>query len=125
MATIPTSTPQEGLHLGGRFGKEGHNTPPAPGATLAKTITLPDGFTCVSPEDMYRLNEKSPHRREPSNPGLHNLSDLVLDRTLQLSPIEGEEHKRRALLWDLTATTVRKALAGVPAGSHINVCANR
>ncbi|KAF3763051.1 hypothetical protein M406DRAFT_73704 [Cryphonectria parasitica EP155] len=124
MATAPAASAQAGLLLGGKFGKEGENTPPAPGAILANTITLPDGFTCVSPDDMYRINELAPGRREPRFPGIHNLSESVISRTVHPPPFQGEESKRRAQIWDTTARAVREALAGIPAGSHINICAN-
>lgn len=125
MATNPTSSSHDGLLLGGKFGEQGENTPPAPGASLAKTVVLPDGHASVSPDDMYRLSELAPGRREPSFPGLHNLHDTVISRTLSPPPIEGDKPNRRAMLWDSAAEAVREALADIPAGSHINVCANR
>ncbi|PSR84363.1 hypothetical protein BD289DRAFT_434224 [Coniella lustricola] len=127
MATLPEqpSKTECGLLLGGRFGTEGTNTPPAPGASLARTITLPDGFACVAPDDMYRINELAPGRREPKFSNLHNLSDEVIERTTMLSPIVNAEEQRRAEIWDNTGAAVKEALEGVPAGSHVNVCANR
>lgn len=125
MATMPKTPFSSGLLLGGQFGKEGINTPPSPGANLAKTVLLEDGYTSVSPLDMYRFNELAPDRREPSFPGLHNLHDNVMARTLNPPAVTGEGPSRRARLWDIAAEAVRKALIGIPAGSHINICANR
>lgn len=124
MATNPSSLAKEGLHLGGKFGIQGTNTPPAPGASLARTVLLPDGFTACAPDDMYRMNELAPGRREPRFPGLHNLHSSVFERTLAPPPITGALPERRAMLWDVAARAVREALRGLPAGSHINVCAN-
>lgn len=125
MASNPSATAQEqGLHLGGKFGIEGTNTPPAPKATLARTVLLPDGFTACAPDDMYRMDELAPGRREPGFPGLHNLHESVLERTLKAPPFQLPQHYIRAAYWDCAAEAVREALQGVPAGSHINVCAN-
>lgn len=125
MATMPKTPLAEGLLLGGQFGKAGHNTSPSPGASLAETVILDDGYTSVSTNDMYRINELSPHRREPSFPGLHNLHDNVMARTLNPPAISGEGPTRRARLWDIASEAVRNALIGIPAGSHISICANR
>lgn len=125
MATEPTCSLQEGLHLGGKFGEQGENTPTAPRATLARTIAFADGYTSVCPKDMYRFNEQSLGRREPGFSGIHNLHETVISRTLSPPRIEGNKPKRRAMLWDIAAKAVREALLGVPAGSHVNVCANR
>lgn len=125
MASNPSATAQEqGLHLGGKFGIEGTNTPPTPKATLARTVLLPDGFTACAPDDMYRMDELAPGRREPGFPGLHNLHESVLERTLKAPPFQLPQHYVRAAYWDCAAEAVREALQGVPAGSHINVCAN-
>lgn len=124
MASNPSSTAKEGLHLDGKFGLEGTNTPPAPRASLARTVVLPDGFTACSPDDMYRVSELEPGCREPGFPGLHNLHDSVLERTLRARPFQIPRHCIRAQYWDLAAEAVRQALKDVPAGSHINVCAN-
>lgn len=109
---------------GGRFGKEGTNTPPAPGAVLARTVTMPDGYTSVAPDDMYRIDELEPGRREPCFPNLHNLHDTVFERTLNPPKPTEDEHNRRAMLWDLASEAVLEALKEVPSGTHVNVCAN-
>ncbi|KAK7709529.1 hypothetical protein SLS63_013207 [Diaporthe eres] len=73
---------------------------------------------------MHREEERHPGRREPSFPGLHNLHKSVFERTLRPPEPCEEEHKRRKMLWDLGAHAVREALEDLPAGSHINICAN-
>lgn len=125
MATNPSKTSKEGLHLGGKFGMQAtKNTKPSPGATLARTIVLPDGYTSISPDDMYRLNELAPGHREPQFPGLHNLHESVIERTIIQQHFEQPAQVRRSILWDIAAEAVVDALKGIPAGSHINICAN-
>lgn len=108
----------------GKFGKQGHNTPPASTATQARTINLPDGHSSFAPDYMHRDEERQPGRREPGFPGLHNLHQCVFDRTLNPPEPYNEEHERRKVIWDLGAQAVREALEDIPAGSHINLCAN-
>lgn len=77
-----------------------------------------------STDYMHREKERHPGRREPSFPGLHNLHESIFERTLRPSEPCEEEHKRRKVLWDLGAHAVQEALEDIPAGSHINICAN-
>lgn len=125
MATNPDTTAQQGLFLGGGFGQEGENTGPSPRATLAETTLLHDGFSSIIPTDMYRIEELAPERREPQFPGIHNLHPDVVHRTISAPAIQGVLPQRRARLWDVAARAVEQALVGIPAGSHVSICANR
>ncbi|ORY57723.1 uncharacterized protein BCR38DRAFT_527769 [Pseudomassariella vexata] len=112
--------------MGSKFGKEGEDTPIPPKDPLVTTVILEDGYSVVAPGDMYRMSECAPGRREPSSPGLHNLHESVIARTLD-PPVDFDSHpepRRRAMLWDHAAEATRHALRNVPAGSHINACAN-
>ncbi|KAH8588819.1 hypothetical protein B0O99DRAFT_600467 [Bisporella sp. PMI_857] len=129
MAAI--STVQEELLFNRKFGEEGTNTGPAPKSNLANTINLPDGHSMVAPDTMYRINELMPRRREPSFPGLHNLHESVIARTLSPPGIpvgiaisKIKEVDRRAKLWEIAAEATRQALDNIPPGSHVVVCAN-
>jgi hypothetical protein len=116
-----------GHHNGEKYGEEGQNTPPAPGADLAKTIIAPDGFNMVAPDEMYRMNELQPGRREPGFHNLHNLHDSVFERTLHPVlplPLDKPDIQRRATLWDNAANSVREALSEIPSGTHVVVCSN-
>lgn len=108
-------------------GEEGKNGSPAPGAILARTVTASDGFSTVASDDMYRMNELSPGRREPSFHNLHNLHDSVLERTRNPPlPIllDNREVVRRYDIWEKTARYVGQALNDVLVGSHVVVCSN-
>lgn len=112
----------------GRFGKEGTNTQPSPTAAPLHTQICEDGYSVVKPGDMYRLDERSPGRREPRFPGLHNLHDSVIDRTR--NPPSTQEimfdtiKRRRARMWDQVSYAVRAALQEIPRGSHVAVVSN-
>lgn len=104
-----------------KYGQEGTNTNPSPGSGRSlKMITQKDGFSMIAPDDMYRIEETHIGRRECSFPGLHNLHESVIARTINPPPIENH----RAVVWDTAAQATREALADIPAGSHVNICAN-
>ncbi|KAB5585203.1 hypothetical protein GE09DRAFT_1048364 [Coniochaeta sp. 2T2.1] len=112
---------------GDKYGEQGNNTPPACKSSSFDTVTAPDGYKVVAPGDMYRFNELSIGRREPQFVNLHNLADCVITRTLEPPmplPADRPEVQRRALLWDKAAKAVIEALATIPSGSHVVVCAN-
>lgn len=109
---------------GCKFGEQSLNTPPASFATEARTTVLPDGHSSFATDCMHREEKRYPGRREPSFPGLHNLHESVFERTLRPPEPCEEEHKWRKMLWDLSAHALREALGDIPAGSHINICAN-
>ncbi|KAK9774976.1 hypothetical protein AB5N19_12530 [Seiridium cardinale] len=112
------------LTTGGRFGQEGTNTRKPPTCGPPPMIELADGFGAVAPGHMYRPGERHPGRREPQFPGPHNLHETVVARTLAPPPLETLEHELRALIWEVTADAVRKAIEDIPSGSHVVVCAN-
>ncbi|KAK6072209.1 hypothetical protein SCUP515_07541 [Seiridium cupressi] len=112
------------LTTGGRFGQEGTNTRKPPTCGPPPMIELADGFGAVAPGHMYRPEERHPGRREPQFPGPHNLHETVVARTLAPPPLQTLDHEFRALLWDVTADAVRKAIEDIPSGSHVVVCAN-
>lgn len=125
MATNPTSSHEPGLLLGGKFGENGNKTQQSPEGSLAETIAFKDGYDSICPGGMYRIEEVSAIRREPGFLGLHNLHETVISRTLHPPATKDDAPKRRAMLWDVAAKAVQEALVGIPAGSLINVCANR
>jgi hypothetical protein len=74
---------------------------------------------------MYWPNERSVGRREPSFPEIHNLHPSVIARTIDPPmTIVDDVQDRRTMLWDMAAALVRAALADIPPGSHVVVCAN-
>lgn len=107
------------------FGREGTSTKPSPasGAPL-RTVILEDGFSMISTDEMYRMDELDVERRAPKYDNLHNLSESVIDRTLNPPPVTGDIPTRRAEIWDVAAKATREALCLLPTGSHINICAN-
>lgn len=110
-----------------KFGQEGTNTAPSPAgnAHLLQRVTLGDGFLMLTKDNMYRGVETQIGRRECHFPGLHNLSDAVIARTVHPPPVGNDPNQsRRAEIWDAAAQATREALANIPTGSHINICAN-
>lgn len=115
------------LHSSAKYGIPGKNTGPCPASKAVRTITAADGFGMIAPDDMYRIEELQPDRREPRFPNMHNLHDDVFARTLNPSrvfPADRPELEHRATVWDVAAAATREALKDVPPNSHINICAN-
>jgi hypothetical protein len=88
-------------------------------------VTHPDGYEMFAPCHMYWPNERSVGRRELSFPEIHNLYPSVIARTIDPPmTIVDDVQDRRTMLWDMAAALVRAALADIPPGSHVVVCAN-
>ncbi|POS78276.1 hypothetical protein DHEL01_v203333 [Diaporthe helianthi] len=113
------------LYPGGTFGQRAR-TPAAasPVKPSIKTEIAPDGFSMLSPDSMYRIDELHAGRREPGFSGLHNLAESVFERTLKPPRPSNHEAIRRAVLWDHVAKSFRRAIADIPSGSYVAVCSN-
>ncbi|KAI1265483.1 hypothetical protein F5Y18DRAFT_386694 [Xylariaceae sp. FL1019] len=107
------------------YGTPGQNTAKPPESQHPETFIAEDGFRMHKRDQMYRMIETMPGRREAEYPHFNNLGLNVLERAVRPPvPIEGEIHKRREKLWEDVAQATKEALATLPPGTHVAVTAN-